>query len=51
VIEQKSFAKVARQLGLSVPRVSELIRKLEDNLGVRLFEHFIIQADARCAPR
>jgi DNA-binding transcriptional LysR family regulator len=38
VIEQKSFAKAARQLGLSVPRVSELIRKLEDNLGVRLVE-------------
>jgi DNA-binding transcriptional LysR family regulator len=38
VIEQKSFAKAARILGLSPPRVSENLRKLEDRLGVRLVE-------------
>jgi LysR family transcriptional regulator, regulator of peptidoglycan recycling len=38
VLEQKSFAKAARQLGLSPPRVSELVRALEERLGVRLVE-------------
>src|ERR1700724_2680512 len=38
VLEQKSFAKAARQLGLSPPRVSELVRTLEERLGVRLVE-------------
>lgn len=38
VLEQKSFAKAARQLGLSPPRVSEMVRKLEERLGVRLVE-------------
>src|SRR5690349_13903426 len=38
VLEQKSFAKAARQLGLSPPRVSEMLRHLEERLGVRLVE-------------
>jgi DNA-binding transcriptional LysR family regulator len=38
VLEQKSFAKAARQLGLSPPRVSEMVRKLEERLDVRLVE-------------
>ena len=38
VLEQKSFTKAARQLGLSPARVSELIRSLEERLGVRLVE-------------
>lgn len=36
VIEQRSFTKAAKQLGLSPPRVSELVRSLEERLGVRL---------------
>ena len=38
VVELKSFAKAARQLALSPPRVSEMVRKLEERLGVRLVE-------------
>jgi DNA-binding transcriptional LysR family regulator len=38
VLDRKSFTKAAKQLGLSVPRVSELVRKLEERLGVRLVE-------------
>ncbi|WP_163267918.1 LysR family transcriptional regulator [Chelativorans alearense] len=38
VLEQKSFTKAAKQLGLSLPRVSELVRNLEERLGVRLVE-------------
>jgi DNA-binding transcriptional LysR family regulator len=38
VVEQKSFTKAAKQLGLSPPRVSELVRQLEERLGVRLVE-------------
>jgi DNA-binding transcriptional LysR family regulator len=38
VLEQKSFTKAAKQLGLSPPSVSELVRKLEERLGVRLVE-------------
>lgn len=38
VVEQKSFTKAAKQLGLSPPRVSEMVRHLEDELGVRLVE-------------
>ena len=38
VLEQRSFAKAAKQLGLSPPRVSELVRTLEERLGVRLVE-------------
>jgi DNA-binding transcriptional LysR family regulator len=38
VIEQKSFTKAAKQLGLSPARVSELVRNLEARLGVRLVE-------------
>ena len=38
VLDQTSFAGAARQLGLSPPRVSELVRNLEERLGVRLVE-------------
>jgi DNA-binding transcriptional LysR family regulator len=38
VVEQKSFTKAAKQLGLSPPRVSEMVRNLEERLGVRLVE-------------
>ena len=38
VLEQKSFSKAAEQLGLSPARVSELVRNLEERLGVRLVE-------------
>jgi DNA-binding transcriptional LysR family regulator len=38
VLEQKSFTRGARQLGLSPARVSELIRSLEERLGIRLVE-------------
>lgn len=38
VLEQRSFAGAAKQMGLSPPRVSELVRSLEDRLGVRLVE-------------
>jgi DNA-binding transcriptional LysR family regulator len=38
VLEQKSFTKAAKRLGLSPPRVSEMVRVLEQRLGVRLVE-------------
>jgi len=38
VVELKSFTKAAKRLALSPPRVSELIRNLEEQLGVRLVE-------------
>jgi DNA-binding transcriptional LysR family regulator len=38
VLEQKSFSKAARVLNLSPPRVSEMVRQLEERLGVRLIE-------------
>lgn len=38
VLEHKSFSKAARQLNLSPPRVSEMVRLLEERLGVRLVE-------------
>ncbi|MCL2430610.1 MAG: LysR family transcriptional regulator [Alphaproteobacteria bacterium] len=38
VVEQKSFTRAAKQLGLSPPRVSEMVRHLEEELGVRLVE-------------
>ena len=38
VLEQKSFSKAAKQLGLSPPRVSDMVRTLEERLGVRLVE-------------
>jgi len=38
VLEQKSFTKAAKHLGLSPPRVSEMVRQLEERLGVRLVE-------------
>ena len=38
VLEQKSFTRAAKQLGLSPSRVSELMRGLEESLRVRLVE-------------
>jgi DNA-binding transcriptional LysR family regulator len=38
VLEEKSFRNAARKLGLSPARVSELVRNLEDRIGVRLVE-------------
>ena len=38
VLDQTSFGGAAKKLGLSAPRVSELVRNLEDRLGVRLVE-------------
>lgn len=38
VLEQSSFANAAKHLGLSAPRVSELVRSLEERVGVRLVE-------------
>jgi DNA-binding transcriptional LysR family regulator len=38
VVELKSFTKASKQLALSPPRVSEMVRNLEDRLGVRLVE-------------
>ena len=38
VVELKSFTKAAKQLALSPPRVSELVRNLEERLRVRLVE-------------
>jgi DNA-binding transcriptional LysR family regulator len=38
VLEQKSFTKAAVRLGLSPARVSELVRNLEERVGVRLVE-------------
>jgi DNA-binding transcriptional LysR family regulator len=38
VLEQKSFTKAAKQLGLSTARVSEMVRNLEERLDVRLVE-------------
>jgi molybdenum-dependent DNA-binding transcriptional regulator ModE len=38
VVEQRSFTKAARLLGLSPARVSEMVRKTEDQLGMRLIE-------------
>ena len=42
VLEQKSFTKAAKQLGLSTARVSEMVRNLEERLGVRLVERMIV---------
>lgn len=38
VVDLKSFSKAAKQLALSPPRVSEMVRNLEERLGVRLVE-------------
>jgi DNA-binding transcriptional LysR family regulator len=38
VLERKSFTKAGKQLGLSTARVSEMVRNLEERLGVRLVE-------------
>ena len=39
IVETGSYTKAAEQLSLSQPAVSQHIRQLEDNLGVKLFEH------------
>lgn len=36
VAEQRSFSKAAAQLGISRPSISEMVRSLEERLGVRL---------------
>lgn len=38
VLEQKNFTKAAKQLGLSPARISDMVRRLEERLGVRLVE-------------
>jgi DNA-binding transcriptional LysR family regulator len=38
VLDCKSYTKAAQQLNLSRARVSELVRNLEERLGVRLVE-------------
>ena len=38
VLECKSFSTAAKHLNLSPPRVSEMMRQLEERLGVRLIE-------------
>src|SRR5260370_19283789 len=38
VVEQKSFTRAGKQWALSTARVSELVRSLEERLGVRLVE-------------
>jgi DNA-binding transcriptional LysR family regulator len=38
VIDRQSYTKAAEQLGLSPARVSELVRSLEERLGLRLVE-------------
>ena len=39
IIETGSYTKAAEKLSLSQPAVSQHIRQLEENLGVKLFEH------------
>ena len=38
VLDHKSFTKAAKRLGLSTARVSDMVRALEERLGVRLVE-------------
>jgi DNA-binding transcriptional LysR family regulator len=38
ILEQRSFSKAARQLGMSPSSLSETLRRLEERLGVRLVE-------------
>lgn len=38
ILEQGGFTKAAGQLGISTPRISELLRNFEERLGVRLIE-------------
>ncbi len=37
-LNRRSFTKAAKLLGLSTPRVSDMVRSLEERLGVRLVE-------------
>jgi len=39
IVETGSYTKAAEQLSLSQPAVSQHIRQLEDNLGVKIFDH------------
>ena len=39
IVETGSFTKAAAELSLSQPAVSQHIRQLEENLGVKIFEH------------
>ena len=39
IVETGSYTKAAEQLSLSQPAVSQHIRQLEEELGVKLFEH------------
>src|SRR5258708_26200148 len=49
VLEHKSFTRAAKQLGLSPTRVSELMRGLEERLGVRLVERTTLSVAANSA--
>src|SRR5258706_7498422 len=51
IVELKSFTKAAKQLALSPPRVSEMVRNLEERLGVRLVERTIFSATTQSASR
>ncbi|MDU6375779.1 MAG: LysR family transcriptional regulator, partial [Bradyrhizobium sp.] len=37
VAERLSFTKAARELGMALPTISQTVRSLEEDLGVRLF--------------
>jgi hypothetical protein len=51
VVELKSFTKAAKQLALSPPRVSEMVRSLEERLGVRLVERTTTIGCPNCSRR
>ena len=56
VAEQRSFSKAALQLGISRPSISEMVRSLEERLGVRLLNRTtrsvaLTEAGERCSPR
>lgn len=41
VAKQKSFSKASKALGISQPALSNYIKKLEDRMGVLLFDRSI----------